>query len=174
MTDCQEKRKKGVDWYNPPCFTHLLSYKMCVNECTCCHPIRSCMSTPACSVVSMMLIWSGPSEGRCWCSYSTSFQLIHYDYVFDYSKACDDQCQRVISGEISSNKSPFTPRLPPHAPPWNITQTRNASTWKMTTLNLKYLQKIYNYVLKHSFIAFFKLSTFLNKLRLIKSVWSNY
>ena len=31
LTDYQENRRNGADWYSPPYYTYLHGYKMCVN-----------------------------------------------------------------------------------------------------------------------------------------------
>ena len=108
LTDYQEKRKKHVDWYSRPYYTHLHGYKMCVN-------VYMEPSHTDLRVFSYLL--SGEYDGGLkWPFRGTVVvQLLnqlsddnHYDYVFDYSRANDSQSQRVAIGERSINKGPST------------------------------------------------------------------
>ena len=109
LTDYQEKRKKGVEWYSPPYHTHSHGYKMCVNV-----DLRPFLSVL--EVYSHLL----PGEydaGLKWPFRGTVVvQLLnqlsddnHYDYVFDYSQASDSVSQRVTSGERSHGRDPSAP-----------------------------------------------------------------
>ena len=85
LTHYQKKRKKGVDWYSPPYYTHLHGYKMCVN-------VDLTQTNTKLHVYSYLL----PGEydaGLKWPFRGmVVVQLLnqlsddnHYEYVFDYS-----------------------------------------------------------------------------------------
>ena len=112
FTGYQEKRKKGVQWYSPPYYTHLYGYKMCVNVDL--YPSSSELH------VYSHLVRGEYDAGLKWPFRGTVVvQLLnqlsddnHYDYVFDYSQASNSESHRVTSDERSKYKSPSTPRLP--------------------------------------------------------------
>ena len=116
---CQEKRKEGVNWYSPPFYTHLHGYKMCVR-------VWLAQSHAGLCVFSYLLRGEYDA-GLKWPFRGTVvIQLLnqladenHYDYVFDYSQASNDQSQRVTSGERSNWKAPSTPYLPQTALEYN-------------------------------------------------------
>ena len=112
FTDYQEKRKKGVDWYSPPYYTHLHGYKMCVN-------VYLYPSDTVLQVYSYLLPGEYDASLKWPFRGTVVVRLLnqlsddnHYDNVFDYSQASDSQSQRVTSGERSSYKVPSTPWLP--------------------------------------------------------------
>ena len=116
LTEYQQKKSKvWLDWYGPPYYTHLHGYKMCVK-------VYLMPWSSELHVFSYLL----PGEydaGLKWPFKGTVVvQLLnqlsddnHYDYVFDYSQAGDEESQRVTSGERSAPKGSSTPILSFHA-----------------------------------------------------------
>ena len=112
LTNYQVKRKKGVDWYSPPYYTHSHGYKMCVN-------VYLMPSHTDLHVYSYLLPgeyddglkW--PFRGRVavWLLNQLSDDN-HYKYMFDYEEASKSECQRVTSRKRSDWMSPIDDDLP--------------------------------------------------------------
>ena len=117
FTGYQEKRKIKY-WLVQPTLLHPLTRLQNVCEmCAWGHPTLRCVSTPTCSVVSMMLVWSGPSEGRWWYSYSTSSQMtttMTTSLTTHKPVTASPRGWQVVRGPWS--QASFQPLSPPHCP----------------------------------------------------------
>ena len=143
LTGYQEKKKNVIDWYSPPYYTHLLGYKMCVNV-----DVRP---TDKLLDVFSYLLPGEYDDGLKWPFRGTVVVRLlnqlsddnHYDYVFDYSRARDNQSRRVRIGKRSEEMDPTTPRLPLTALGYNA--SKKCQYLKNDCLKFKVFVKMCNY-----------------------------
>ena len=147
FTGYQERGRIGL---TGTCIVHLTTpthmATKCVWMCSWSDKTQSCLSTPTCSLVSMMVVWSGCSEG-CTVVVLLLNQLLddnHYDYIFDYSRTSHMESQWITSDKWSDCRLPSTHNAPLTA--LEYSSFKKCQYLKNNCLKFKYSQKNYNYM----------------------------